>query len=745
MVVFAASVLLACSWATAQPLVETPANGRESDGPLVVLVLYSNQRTLPANQQVQEGIWTSVREAIADRRIELFEEYLETHRLPVGDEDPPMVSYLERRYREIRPEVVVAVGPQSMQFYNDWLSEVFPRAISVFAVLREDQLRELSGPRPEVGVLYPTTTQPLLEAARSLIPGIREVILVGGSADFDRKLLAEIKNQIEASFSWEVSELSGMPPQLMDEALAGATQDQVVLFTSFFKDESGKAYIPRDVIEQVSARSAVPIFALFETMIGHGAAGIAVASFSEQGREVGEILMRLAGGESPEEIGISMVSSPELIFDDRELRRYRLNPAKLPADAEILFRKRSIIEAHPVAFAVGTATIAVQSLLIAALLVMRHRKMKAERKAREMEHYFSTVFQKSPNPMAVIGVVDGTFQDINPAWENLYGVSRESSIGRTPVEVGILLGVSDDSLYEDFVKGNQNLAGYERQIQTGSGEVRNVAFFSNRVQMDGEHLQIITTVDTEDRVEAERLRRNLARDNRVAQLGQISAWIAHEINQPLGSILNNAETGLMVLESGKEARADLQEILAEIKKEDRRASGIVEKIRSMLGRHRTSGERIATRDILEEVMRTATPEAIRRSVRLRIESEEIPDVFVYADRILLQQVFLNLVFNAMDAVAEVPMSNRFVTLRCEVLTENRLVDFTVCDEGKGVDPAEMETIFEFFHTTKEEGLGLGLAISRAILKDHLGDLIVENLETGGACFHVRLPLQENPK
>ena len=745
MVVIAVMVSLAHGWMSAQPSAKTQAIASEPDEPLEVLVLYSNQRTLPANQKVQEGIWTSVEEAIADRRIELFEEYLETHRLPVGDEDPPMVSYLEKRYREIRPEVVVAVGPQSMQFYNEWVAEIFPRAIPLFAVLRKDQFEELSEPRPEVGVLYPTTTQPLLEAASSLIPGIRGVILVGGSADFDRKLLAEVKKQIETGFSWEVSELSGMPPQLMAEALSGATQDRVVLFASFFKDDSGEVYIPRDVMEQVSAMSAVPTFALFETMMGHGAMGIAVASFSEQGREVGKILMRLADGESPEEIGISMLSSPELIFDDRELRRFRLDPRKLPADAEILFRKRGIIETHPVAFAVGTATIAVQSLLIAALLVMRQRKVKAERKAREMEHYFATVFEKSPNPMAVIGVADGTFQDINPAWENLYGVSRESSIGRTPVEVGILPGVSDDSLYQDFVKGNQNLAGYERQIQTGSGEVRNVAFFSNRVQMDGEHIQIITTLDTEDRVEAERLRRNLARDNRIAQLGQISAWIAHEINQPLGSILNNAEAGLMVLESGKEARADLQEILAEIKKEDRRASGIVEKIRSMLGSQKASGELIAAREILEEVMRTATPEAIRRSVSLQIESEEIPDSFVYADRILLQQVFLNLVFNAMDAVAEVPMSNRFVTLRCEILTDNRMVDFTVCDEGKGVDPAELETIFEFFHTTKEDGLGLGLAISRAILKDHLGDLSVENLETGGACFHVRLPLQENPK
>lgn len=712
-----------------------------------MLVLYSNQRTLPANQQIQEGLWTSLEGAISARRIELFEEYLEAHRLPAGtgDEEPPMASYLEKRYREMRPDVVVAVGPQSVEFSTEWLADIFPAALPIFAALRRDQLEEIPEPRPKSGVLYTTTTRPILEAAASLLPNTREVVLVGGDAPFDRRLLSVIRGQIQKDSPWAITEIAGEPPEVIAEKLSQAAPGTIVLFTSFFKDNAGVTYIPREVLEQISAGSSVPIFVFYETMLGFGATGIAAAQFNEQGRDLGNILERLASGESPSEIGIAVVTSHRLLFDDREMRRYGLNPRLLPPGAELFFEKRSIIETHPVAFSVGLITILVQSLLIGALLLTRYRKKKAEQRAHEMEHYFSTVFERSPNPMAVIRVRDEIFQDINPAWELLYGVSRATCIGHTPIEAGILFGDADDELYQDFLAGHRSLAGYERRIRTGSGEIRNVAFYSNPIEIDGECLQIMTTVDAQDRVEAEKLRRNLARDNRIAQLGQISAWIAHEINQPLGSILNNAETGLLVLDSGSEFRGELREVLSDIKSENRRASGIVERIRSMLGSHKAMGERIAVPMILDEVMRTATPEATRRSVSLRSASDELPEVYVFGDPVLLVQVFLNLVFNAMDAVAEVPMSARIVTLGCELLPGDQMVDFTVCDRGPGIDPAQLESIFEFFHTTKEDGLGLGLAISRAILKDHAGNLCVENLGAGGACFHVRLPVHKETK
>ncbi|MGE9289588.1 MAG: ATP-binding protein, partial [Puniceicoccales bacterium] len=111
---------------------------------------------------------------------------------------------------------------------------------------------------------------------------------------------------------------------------------------------------------------------------------------------------------------------------------------------------------------------------------------------------------------------------------------------------------------------------------------------------------------------------------------------------------------------------------------------------------------------------------------------------ISVDRVLMVQVLLNLLINGMDAVSGVPMSQRVVSLGCDVSQEEGWVDLIVCDGGTGVSPGRFDSIFEFFYSTKEDGMGLGLAISRFIIQDHRGQLTVENRDEGGACFRVRL-------
>jgi C4-dicarboxylate-specific signal transduction histidine kinase len=198
----------------------------------------------------------------------------------------------------------------------------------------------------------------------------------------------------------------------------------------------------------------------------------------------------------------------------------------------------------------------------------------------------------------------------------------------------------------------------------------------------------------------------------------------------------------MLLENGEGSSNEVREILTDIKSENRRATGIVRQVRSMLGDVHTSGGPIAVGELLGDVSRSAAPEAARRSVDLVLPDSGSAEGFLLGDRVLLTQVFLNLIFNAMDAVAEVPLSRRIVTLGYEILPEERMIEFSVTDRGSGIEPSERESIFEFFHTTKEEGLGIGLAISRAIVTDHSGSLSVENPDEGGARFRVKLPLHE---
>ncbi len=710
---------------------------------LRVLVLYSNQRTLPANLDVQKGLWSSLEGEIASRQIELFEEYLEIHRLPGDDEEATMAAYLKKRYQVINPDLVVSVGPQALAFSDKWLSGAFPHAVQVFAGVREDELKALPMTRPTIGILYAVAARPLLDLFARLLPDTREVVLVAGNAAFDRELLREVRQQIDGAYGWNITEISGSTPETIAEELSQLKAGTVVLFTSYFRDAAGTIYIPKNVLAKISRQSAVPVFGLYDTMLGTGATGIGASPFIDQGRDLAEILKRIAAGESPDEIGIVQAPAPRFLFDARAMQRYGIDPDRVPPDVQVFFETPSLIESHPVAFALGVATILVQSLLIIGLLVTRHRKKRAEKQALEMGRYFSTVFRENPNPMAVIRVADGVFEDINPAWEALYGIRREEAIGRNPLEVGMLSAENDGGLYEDFLNVNKSLSGYERQFHTGSGEIRNVTLYTNSIEINGKQLHIITTVDTSDRIETERLRNNLARDNRVAQLGQISAWIAHEINQPLGSILNNAEAALMHLESATDQRDELREIIQDIKTEDRRASRVVQHIRTMLGNHSAAKEPVSLSEIFEEVCHMASPEAGRRGVELHTSVAGVPAGSVLGERVLLVQVLLNLIFNAMDAVAGVPLSRRIITLGCELSSDGWQADFSVCDQGPGIAPDEADSIFEFFYSTKEDGMGLGLAISKFIIEDHRGKLTVENNDDEGACFHVRLPLQRN--
>ena len=708
--------------------------------PLRVLVLYSNQRTLPANKDVQNGLWTSLEGAINSHRVELFEEYLEIHRLPMEDDEPVMVSYLRARYAKLRPDVVVSVGPQALDFTSTWMENVFPEAIEVFAVIRKDQLMAAKLRGPRIGVLNVVQVVPLLELASSLLPGTREVVLVGGSAPYDRDLLNLVRQEIEGAFPWKVREAEASTPDAIAAELSQLSPGTIALFTTFFKDSAGVTYIPKRVVERISEDSAVPVFALYDTMFDTGTTGVAATPFFEHGRSLGNLLERIAEGETLSEIDQVLPTEPRFLFDARAMRRYGMDIGALPDPVEVFFEKPRLIESHPVAFAVGITTILIQTSLIAALLWTFCRKRRAEQQALEIERYFSTVFGKSPNPMAVLDATNGVLKDVNPAWEALYGFNRAEAIGRNPVEMGIL---HDREHYEDFLRGSQSLKGYERQIRAESGEVLDVALYSNVVEKRGQRLQIVTTIDMSDRAEADRLRSNLSRDNRMAQLGQFSAWIAHEINQPLGSILSNAEAALICLDRGPDCKAELEEIIKDIRSEERRASRVVEQIRKILGKNSMEKRRFRIVEILAEVQRMAMPQASRQGVDLRFDSSGIREVVVLADRVLLMQVFWNLIFNAMDALAVQPLTNRVVVVAGTVCSNGTEMDIQVSDEGPGIPPERMNSIFEFFYSTKENGMGLGLAISRFIIEDHKGSLTVENRKSGGACFHVKIPLCEN--
>jgi signal transduction histidine kinase len=241
-------------------------------------------------------------------------------------------------------------------------------------------------------------------------------------------------------------------------------------------------------------------------------------------------------------------------------------------------------------------------------------------------------------------------------------------------------------------------------------------------------------------VESRRRTAELAHLNRHATAGELSASIAHELNQPLGAILNNAEAAIAMLAAPTPDLAEVRAILGDIKRDDDRASQIIKRLRRLLKRGDPESQDVELNDVVREVMGLLAPEAASRGVALtsRLASEPL---IARGDRIQLQQVVLNLVVNAIEAAAGTTGKVREVT-GSTVRVDKRSAKIFVADSGPGIPPDSLARVFEPFFTTKQQGMGMGLSIARTIVEAHDGHIDARNGEHGGAVFDVVLPLAE---
>jgi PAS domain S-box-containing protein len=335
---------------------------------------------------------------------------------------------------------------------------------------------------------------------------------------------------------------------------------------------------------------------------------------------------------------------------------------------------------------------------------------------------------------------DGTYTFVNEAYCQYFRSSPEQLLGRS---FWGFLPPEGHQAARDFLASitpEHPLATREHEVITPNGEIhwqqwRDRGFFDQHGNVV--EYQAVGR-DLTERKRLEEANQRLAHAGRLAVVGELTASIAHEINQPLTAILSNAAAGERLLGRGSPSLDEVREVLADIRKDDVRACRIIDRIRALVRNHEMTMLPLDLNDVADEVVRLIAPDARHRRVELRSEfASGLAEL--RGDRVHLQQVLLNLLINAMDAVADAPPDGRRVLVRTAMDSAGSVLA-SVSDTGHGIPPDKLPHIFESFFTTKQDGMGLGLAISHSIIEAHGGHIWAGNDPGGGATFYLTLPI-----
>jgi two-component system sensor kinase FixL len=362
---------------------------------------------------------------------------------------------------------------------------------------------------------------------------------------------------------------------------------------------------------------------------------------------------------------------------------------------------------------------------------------------KQAQDRFRLVVEASPTGIVLVDA-QGHIVLVNVRAEKLFGYGREELIGQ-PIELLVPERFREHPAHRAFFRATPAAwamgAGRELFGRRKDATEFPIEIGTNPIQSPEGTLVLSAIVDITQRKQAEaearKHREELAHLSRVAIMGELAASLAHELNQPLTGIVNNASAGRRFIAKGRADLAKLDRLFEAVVEDGRRAGGIIRGIRAMVHKDNQVRGPVNLNDVIANVLRFVHSDALEHHCALVTEPDpELP--LVEADQVQLQQVLLNLVVNAFEAMGETPLAERRVIIRSERESDGR-VRVSVRDFGTGLSVENPEQIFEHFFSTKHGGLGMGLAIVRSIIASHGGELAAVNAEGGGTCMYFSLP------
>jgi len=758
-----------------------------------VLLIHVAPRSTPALVAVEQA-FTGTLKSLTSNPLAFHSEYVGLGMIERKDTfENQLVPYLAAKYAEMELDLVAVTASDALRFVVRHRARLFPGVPIVFMSVMRPLVADVPLDSDVSGVWLPVNWTGTLEAVRRLQPEIERVVVVNGASPIDRSWAAQAQAQL-VGLDIPVTYLSGMPIDTVLERVAGLPPRSVVLHGAFLSDPSGRRFFGPETTQLISSASHVPVFVLSETQVGYGAVGGQVISFELQGRRGAEIAARMLRGERP----LPMESDTLVYrFDARQLQRFGFDRRRLPPHSVIDFDRPSLWQSWGGYAVVAIVLLGLQTWTIVLLLAHRAHRRRAQQELAARLRFETLISDLLAGQLTaraagadaeiargltliaedldVDRIVISQGDESGKSVRAIYAWTREEIPELPPSIVtsafpwitsrageGRIVSVSPrHPLPPEAATDRQAMLAYGTRSllvipllvkRTVVGALTCATVRREREWPDSviDRLKLLADVfastlarhraEAAVRASEERYaqqRQELTHALRVNTLGELGASLAHELNQPLAAILANARALGVLL--GNEADPDVRETVADVAASAKRAGDIIRRLHALSRKQYVPERGLDLNALVDEVVALLHQDFVRRGIVVkRVAEPNLPKVT--GDPIQLQQIVLNLLVNASEALNDAETGHREITITTSFPAPG-LVQIAIRDTGTGGKGMDTERMFERFVTSKPGGLGMGLAISRSIAEAHGGQIYAKPNVDHGLTVYVELPAE----